>query len=81
MDYKEAIKKFKLYLEAEYKQLEFALSRPMFKNKETVKCTLDRALGVAFFMQYFEGYSYEEINALYEEYKNKYITLGKEILG
>lgn len=65
------------YYEREYKQCHEAVHNHWDKTDHTINCTLQRMLGVAFFVQTI-GVEYESIEPLYMEYKG-YIDKLREV--
>ena len=73
--------KVKDFYEMEYKDTARTLQNPYWKKRETevIKCELQRCLGVAFFVQNAYDVPFEDINNLYEEYKDKIERLISDV--
>ena len=73
--------KIKDFYEMEYKDTIRTLENPYWEKRaeDVIKCSLQRCLGVAFFVQGAFDISFDDINKLYEEYKEKIERLINDV--
>lgn len=73
--------KVKDFYEMEYKDTIRTLENPYWEKQaeDVIKCSLQRCLGVAFFVQGAFDIPFDDINKLYEEYKEKIERLMSDV--
>jgi hypothetical protein len=70
----EMLAKLEEYFEREFKDTVRAVNNGWGDRKDTIKCGLQRCLGAADFTQNF-GISFETIDKIYNEYREKFYKL------
>lgn len=70
------LEKVKEYYDNEIRDIERSITMPLYKPDKLVECSIQRCLGVAFFVQYL-GEPFDKVDELYEEVRNKLYDLLK----
>ena len=70
------LEKVKEYYDNEIRDIERSITMPLYEPKKLVECSIQRCLGVAFFVQEL-GEPYDKVGDLYEEVRNKLYDLLK----